>query len=51
MTIDQISIFVENSPGRLAEITETIANDGIDICAMSIADTTDFGILRIIVEQ
>ncbi|MDR1616983.1 MAG: ACT domain-containing protein [Syntrophomonadaceae bacterium] len=51
MTIDQISIFVENGPGRLAAITEIIADAGVDICAMSIADTTDFGILRIIVEQ
>ena len=51
MTIDQISVFVENRPGRLAEITEIIGNAGIDMCAMSIADTTDFGILRLIVDD
>ena len=51
MIIKQISIFVENKAGRLAEITETIAGAGIDIRALSIADTTDFGILRLIVDK
>lgn len=51
MIIKQISIFVENKAGRLAEITETIGNAGIDIRALSIADTTDFGILRLIVDK
>ncbi len=51
MIIKQISIFVENKAGRLAEITETIADAGIDIRALSIADTTDFGILRLIVDK
>ena len=51
MIIKQISIFVENKAGRLAEITETIAKAGIDIRALSIADTTDFGILRLIVSE
>ena len=51
MIIKQISIFVENKAGRLAEITEAIANAGIDIRALSIADTTDFGILRLIVDK
>ncbi|MDR1245703.1 MAG: ACT domain-containing protein [Clostridiales Family XIII bacterium] len=51
MTIDQLSIFVENSPGRLAEITGTLADAGIDLRAMSIADTKDFGILRVIVND
>jgi hypothetical protein len=49
MTLDQISVFVENRPGRLAEITEILAEAGTDIRAMSIADTQDFGILRLIV--
>ena len=48
MYIDQLSIFIENRPGRLAEITHLIGSAGIDIKALSIADTTDFGILRII---
>ena len=51
MTVDQISIFVENKPGKLVEVTETIAAAGIDLRAMSIADTTDFGILRVIVDN
>ncbi len=50
MLIKQLSIFVENKSGRLAEITGTIADLGINIKALSIADTTDFGILRIIVD-
>ncbi|MDR2133402.1 MAG: ACT domain-containing protein [Clostridiales Family XIII bacterium] len=48
MTIDQLSIFVENSPGRLAEIADILGNAGIDLRAVSIADTRDFGILRVI---
>ena len=51
MSIKQISIFVENKSGRLAEITAVIAAAGIDIRALSIADTTDFGILRLIVNK
>lgn len=51
MTIDQISIFVENKPGRLAEVTEVLGSAGVDIRAMSLADTQDFGILRLIVEN
>ena len=51
MLIKQISVFVENKEGRLAEITEKIAAAGVDIRALSIADTTDFGILRLIVDR
>lgn len=51
MYIKQISVFVENKKGRLAEITEALAAHQIDISAMSIADTTDFGILRLIVNR
>lgn len=50
MNIKQLSIFVENKKGRLAEITEIISRAGANIRALSIADTTDFGILRIIVD-
>ena len=49
MKIRQISIFMENRSGRLARITSTIGNAGINIRAMSLADTSDFGILRLIV--
>ena len=49
--IDQISVFVENKTGKLAEITGILGAAGVDIRAMSIADTTDFGILRLIVDK
>lgn len=51
MQIQQISVFVENKSGRLAEITEALATAGVDIRALSIADTSDFGILRLIVDK
>ena len=51
MTIKQLSIFVENKPGRLAEITEELARAQVDIRAVSVSDTTHFGILRIIVDD
>ena len=51
MTINQLSIFIENKEGKLAELTSTLAREGIDIRAMSVADTQDFGILRLIVSD
>ena len=51
MIIKQLSIFVENKQGRLAYITEILSNAGANIRALSIADTTDFGILRLIVDK
>jgi hypothetical protein len=51
MTIDQISVFVENRPGRLAEVTALLGGAGIDLRALSIADTENFGILRLIVSE
>lgn len=51
MFIKQLSIFIENRKGRLAEITSLIAGAGINIRTLSIADTTSFGILRIIVDE
>lgn len=51
MQIQQLSIFVENKSGRLAEITETLAAANVDIRAISVADTSDFGILRLIVDH
>ena len=51
MIINQLSVFVENKPGRLAQVTQTIAEAGVDIRAISIADTSDFGILRLIVND
>ena len=49
--VRQISIFLENKCGRLADVTQTLAENGINIRALSLADTTDFGILRIIVSD
>ena len=49
MLIKQMSVFVENTTGRLAELTRILAEHGIDIKASTIADTVDFGILRCIV--
>jgi len=51
MRIKQISIFLENVSGRLAEVTRTLANAGINLRALTIADTADFGILRIVADQ
>lgn len=49
MKVKQISVFLENKSGRLAGITKTLGLHNINIRALSIADTTDFGILRLIV--
>jgi len=51
MKLEQLSIFLENRSGRLAEITGVLARAGINIRALSLADTADFGILRLIVNQ
>ncbi len=51
MKVEQIAIFLENKAGRLAEITQILAEHGINIRAMSLADTADFGILRLIVND
>lgn len=51
MTIRQLSVFVENKQGSLSSIAEVLAEAGIDIRAITIADTTDFGILRLIVKN
>lgn len=48
MAIQQISVFVENKQGKLVETVKTLADNNINIRAMSIADTKDFGILRMI---
>ena len=47
----QISVFLENRAGQIAEITKTLADNGVDLRAMSIAETTDYGILRVIVDD
>lgn len=51
LKIEQISIFIENRSGRLAQITSALGESGVNIRAMSLADTSDFGILRLIVND
>ncbi len=51
MTINQLSIFVENKAGTVAKITKSIADAGVSIRALSVADTQEFGILRLIVSD
>lgn len=49
--VEQISVFLENKAGRLGEVTKALADAGITIRALSLADTSDFGILRLIVDE
>ncbi|MDR2144421.1 MAG: ACT domain-containing protein [Treponema sp.] len=51
MEIKQISVFLENNAGRLGEVTRVLADAGVNLRAISIADTADFGILRLIVND
>lgn len=51
MKVEQISIFIENKSGRLAEVTRILGDAGVNIRALSLADTSDFGILRLIVND
>ncbi len=51
MSVKQISVFIENKTGKLAEVTKYIADNNVNMKALSVADTHDFGILRIICED
>ena len=51
MNIHQISVFLENRTGQLAEITKLLADNHVDIRALSIAETTDYGLARMIVDD
>ncbi len=51
MQVPQISIFLENKVGRMAQVTEALAANEINIIALSVADTSEFGILRLIVNK
>ncbi|MDO4542383.1 MAG: ACT domain-containing protein [Bacillota bacterium] len=51
MTVKQLSVFVQNIPGRLAEVTTFLAEHNVNLRAISMADTTEFGILRLIVDD
>lgn len=51
MSLNQISVFLENKPGMLYNMTQVLARNGIDMRALSMAETRDFGIARIIVDD
>ena len=51
MKVEQISVFIENKSGRLAEVTGVLGEANVNIRALSLADTSDFGILRLIVDD
>ncbi len=51
MNIHQISVFLENRAGQLAEITGLLAAEGIDLRAINVAETTDYGVIRIITDN
>ena len=51
MFIKQISVFLENTPGSLREMTELLGKGGVDLLALSLADTQNFGIVRLIVHS
>ena len=51
MTIKQLSVFLENKTGRINEVTKILGKNGINMHAFSMAETTDFGILRLIVKE
>ncbi|MGI6213839.1 MAG: hypothetical protein ACOYIQ_04755 [Christensenellales bacterium] len=51
MLVNQISVFLENRSGRIKEFAEALYKAGIKIVAMNIADTTDYGILRVITDN
>ncbi len=51
MPIHQISLFLENKPGRLAAMCRTLTESGVNIVSLSLADTSDFGIVRLLVDK
>lgn len=51
MHVDQVSVFLENKSGRLSEVTGILSEAGINIRALALADTSDFGVLRLILDE
>ena len=51
MTLNQISVFVENKPGKLQQLTDVLAKNNVNMRALSLAETSEFGIVRIIVDD
>ncbi len=51
MIIEQVSVFIENEPGKLEEVTETLTQANINITALNIAETADYGVLRMVLDD
>ena len=51
MTVKQLSVFIENREGRLGEVLSVLRENGVNILSMSLADTTEYGLLRLIVNN
>ena len=51
MSVNQVSVFLENKPGTLSKLTSVLAKNNINIRALSLADTNDFGIVRMLVDD
>jgi hypothetical protein len=51
MSVKQISVFLENKSGRLLDVTRSLGDSGVNIRAMCVADTSDFGVVRLIVDD
>lgn len=51
MTVKQVSVFIENKPGQLSELANVLSRNDLDMRSLSIAESSDFGILRIIVDD
>jgi len=51
MILEQVSVFVENKPGALSEITTSLADAGIDLKAFTVADKSEFGVLRFLADS
>ena len=51
MVINQLSVFLENKPGRLAAVLETLAQNDVDISSLNLAEASDYGVLRLIVSD
>ena len=51
MTINQISVFLENKVGQLAQVCKVLADDGVSLVTLSLAETADFGIARLVVDD
>ena len=51
MFVNQLSVFIENREGRLEQVLETLKNNNINIISLSLADTSDYGLLRMIVSN